>query len=139
VKYNFVRLQTSETKKLNIMSYLNGWMALSLEMAERVPRTEYSAEFRWGLVTAVSGIAVGPNSTENAKYEAQKAFRRGWDGLVWNVLITGDKLGTFRTRMGHARKQCPGFFIAVGNHIARRIALLKASCIMMGYTEIRIL
>ena len=85
------------------MSYVDGWAALNLEMPPRVPRTEYSAEMHWDLVKAVSGIAVGQNSTEQVKCESQKAFRRAWNyGLIWNVLIFGDEFGNIRTRMGHA-------------------------------------
>ena len=85
------------------MSYADGWAAINLEMPPRVPRTEFSAEFHWELVKAVSGIAVEANSTEEVKCEAQKVFRKAWNyGLIWNVLIFGEEFGDLRTRMGHA-------------------------------------
>ncbi|MHB0947078.1 MAG: uroporphyrinogen decarboxylase family protein [Sedimentisphaerales bacterium] len=85
------------------MSYADGWAAINLEMPPRVPRTEYSAEMHWELVTAVTGMAVTQNSDANFKCESQKAFRRAWNyGLIWNVLIFGDEFGDIRTKMGHA-------------------------------------
>ena len=32
------------------MSYVDGWSAINLEMPDRVPRTEYSADMHWDLI-----------------------------------------------------------------------------------------
>jgi hypothetical protein len=85
------------------MSYADGWSAINLQMPPRVPRTEYSAEMHWDLVKAVSGMTVGPDSTEQVKFKSQQAFRRAWNyDLVWDVLMFGDEFGNIRTKMGHA-------------------------------------
>ena len=45
------------------MPYSYGWAALNLEMTDRVPRTEYSADsYHWALIERVTGIQV-TNST----------------------------------------------------------------------------
>ena len=68
------------------MSYKDGWAALNLEMPDRVPRTEYSAEFHWKLVQEVTGIRVDSNSTEELQQRASNEFRKAWDyGFVWNM------------------------------------------------------
>lgn len=56
-----------------------GWAALNLEMPDRVPRTEYSAEFHWKLVQEVTGIRVDSNSTEELQQRASNEFRKAWD------------------------------------------------------------
>lgn len=61
------------------MSYKDGWAALNLEMPDRVPRTEYSAEFHWKLVQEVTGIRVDSNSTEELQQRASNEFRKAWD------------------------------------------------------------
>lgn len=85
------------------MSYKDGWAALNLEMPEKVPRTEYSADFHWELVEKVTGIEVNSKSPADLQSRASRAFRKAWDyGFVWNTLIGGDALDKCRTKMGHA-------------------------------------
>ena len=77
--------------------------ALSLEMPERVPRTEYSAESHWELVEKVTGIPVSALSTPEEQQKARSAFVEKWDyAFWWNILINGSVLGDQVTRMGHA-------------------------------------
>ncbi len=91
------------------MSYRDGWAALNLEMPEKVPRTEYSAETHWDLVQKVTGIPVNSRSPREEQERAASAFRRAWDyGFVWNILIHGQALEACRTRMGHANYAADG-------------------------------
>lgn len=84
------------------MPFAEGWMALHLEAPRRVPRTEYSAEFHWDLVHAVTGLEVGPGSGPERRAEAARAFQKAWSyDLAWSTLIGGHELGPWRTRMGH--------------------------------------
>jgi len=84
------------------MSYEHGRAALDLDMPPRVPRTEYSAESHWDLVSAVTGIDVGPFSGDEIKNTAQRRFIRAWDyDFIWSVLISGGEFGESRSRMGH--------------------------------------
>ena len=85
------------------MSYADGWAAMNLEMPEKVPRTEYSAEFHWDLVREVTGIPVYSDSSREVQEKASGAFQRAWDyGFVWNILIHNQGLEKCRTKMGHA-------------------------------------
>ena len=85
------------------MSYEDGWAAINLEMPERIPRTEYSAEGHWALVSAVTGISVDQDSPDDLKARAQQAFVRAWNyDFFWNVLLGGGIFGETRSRMGHA-------------------------------------
>lgn len=85
------------------MSYQDGWSALNLEMPGRVPRTEYSASNHWELVSAVTGMAVDPESTPEDQAKAKRAFEQAWNyDFVWATLISRLFLEEKRTRMGHA-------------------------------------
>mgnify|MGYP005848330115 CR=1 FL=1 len=85
------------------MSYVHGIAAINLEMPERVPRTEYSAEFHWELIKAATGIKVGHESSRDIKDRATKEFMKIWNyDFVWNTLIGGQVFGEYRTSMGHA-------------------------------------
>lgn len=91
------------------MSYADGWAALNLEMPERVPRTEYSAEFHWDLVRKVTGIDVNSHSSVQVQEKASQEFRKAWDyGFVWNILIHNQVLDKCRTKMGHAEYAADG-------------------------------
>jgi Uroporphyrinogen-III decarboxylase len=77
--------------------------AIRLEMPDRVPRTEYSADFHWKLVENVTGIAVGPESPESQKKEASSAFMKAWNyDFVWDILILNQIYDGKYTKMGHA-------------------------------------
>jgi hypothetical protein len=85
------------------MSYRDGMAALQLQMPDRVPRTEYSAEGHWDLIRAVTGLDVSADATEKCRAAASKAFMKAWNyDLRWNVLIHNQAFGERRTRMGHA-------------------------------------
>lgn len=91
------------------MSYSDGWAAVNLEMPKRVPRTEYSAEMHWELITAVTGVEVKQSSTDEEKAAAQKAFYKAWNyDFVWSILIHTTDLGDVRTKMGHAEYASEG-------------------------------
>lgn len=85
------------------MSYSDGMAAMRLEMPDRVPRTEYSAENHWELVKRVTGIDVDETSASEKKKNASSAFIKAWNyDFLWAVLLHSDVLDKKRTRMGHA-------------------------------------
>ena len=85
------------------MSYADGMAAINLEMPARIPRTEYSADSHWQLVSAVTGLAVSQTSPDDVKILARKAFMKAWSyDLCWSILISRQEFGDQRTRMGHA-------------------------------------
>ncbi len=85
------------------MSYADGMAAMNLEMPARVPRTDYSAEGHWELVTAVTGIEVDALSPGALKSRAQKGFYTAWNyDFLWSTLTGGGIFGDTKTRMGHA-------------------------------------
>jgi len=91
------------------MSYADGWAALNLQMPPRVPRTEYSADCHWQLVSAVTGVAVGPETPEAIRQQASRAFVRAWNyDLLWSTAIAGSEFGDLRTDMGHAEYAAGG-------------------------------
>jgi hypothetical protein len=81
----------------------DGWAALNLEMPDRVPRTEYSAEGHWDLIKAVTGIDVSVESPGKERHRASLAFIKAWKyDFLWNTLIGGEELSAKHTSMGHA-------------------------------------
>ena len=85
------------------MSYDDGWAAINLEMPDRVPRTEYSADFHWRLVSAVSGIKVNSFSDSSTMQQASARFKAAWNyDFNWNILIHQEIFGDKFTSMGHA-------------------------------------
>lgn len=93
------------------MSLEDGWRAINLEMPDRVPRTEYSAESHWSLIQAVTGMEVDADSTLDIKQKAQRSFvgPAGWNyDFFWMVLITAYEFGDLRTRMGHGEYAANG-------------------------------
>jgi hypothetical protein len=77
--------------------------AIRLEMPDRVPRTEYSAEGHWDLIRAVTGIGVSADSPSELRAQASKDFMKAWNyDFRWNILIYNQVFGDHRTRMGHA-------------------------------------
>lgn len=99
------------------MSQEDGWAALNLRMPPRVPRTEYSAEGHWPLISAVTGIQVAPDAPEPLKRRAQQAFHRAWNyDLHWNTLIGRQEFGAQCSRMGH------GIYAADGSDFDRQVS-----------------
>jgi len=91
------------------MSYEDGWAAINLERSRRIPRTEYSAEMHWDLITAVTGLDVGVDSSEQVKAQAAIAFMRAWNyDFFWSTLIGHDEFGACATDMGHAEYAAGG-------------------------------
>lgn len=91
------------------MSYLDGMMAINLEMPGRVPRTEYSAEFHWDLIRAVTGVGVDRNSDEGVKAEASGRFIRLWNyDFIWNILTNSREFRGKCTNMGHGEYAAGG-------------------------------
>ncbi len=85
------------------MSYQDGWAAMNLEMPPRVPREEFDAECHWELVSTVTGIEVGPESSPELQGQASKAFMQAWNyDLLLSPLIGGCELSALHTSMGHA-------------------------------------
>jgi hypothetical protein len=86
------------------MSRADGWAAINLEMPDRVPRTEYSAEGHWALVSKVTGIPVTSGSSEAERRIASAAFKKAWSyDFIWNIRIHNQIFGDKRTTMGHAK------------------------------------
>jgi uroporphyrinogen-III decarboxylase len=77
------------------------WQALNLQMPDRVPRTEYSADGHWPLIQAVTGIdtKVIANRPDGAR-----AFVQAWDyAFMWSINVHRQPLARGRiTDMGHA-------------------------------------
>jgi hypothetical protein len=85
------------------MSFADGWAAMHLETPPRVPRTEFSADFHWDLVSAVTGLSVGYTSTDEERTAASRAFVKAWDyDMIWATDIAGGIFGDKVTDMGHA-------------------------------------
>jgi hypothetical protein len=85
------------------MSYADGMAAIRLEMPGRVPRTEYSVDSHWKLVSRVTGIPVDESSEQAVRDQAAAAFRKAWNfDFCWNICIGGGEFGEKRSRMGHA-------------------------------------
>ena len=85
------------------MSYADGWAAINLEMPDRVPRTEYSVENHWSLVSIVTGIQVDSSSPLALRQKASEAFIKAWNyDFRWSVLIHNEIFGDLCTKMGHA-------------------------------------
>jgi hypothetical protein len=77
--------------------------ALRMEMPRRIPRTEYSVEGHWDLLSAISGLSITQDSPETLKNQARLAYRRAWDvGFNWQVDISTGNIRGRRTDMGHA-------------------------------------
>lgn len=75
----------------------------------RIPRTEFSADFHWDLINAVTGHQVGPHSAADAQRAASLAFMRAWNyDLFWRTLIDYDEFGAWYTDMGHAEYAAGG-------------------------------
>ncbi len=91
------------------MSYTDGWASINLDMPSRVPRTEYSCEMHFDLMSAVTGVPVNENSSEEMKYDAIRKFHLAWNyDFQWNVLVGGGIFGDKKTDMGHAEYQVGG-------------------------------
>jgi uroporphyrinogen-III decarboxylase len=85
------------------MSYADGWAAMNLEKPARIPRTEYSADFHWDLVRAVTGLDVRPDSPPETQCQATIAFMKAWNyDMRWAILTYNDIFKGLNTRMGHA-------------------------------------
>ena len=91
------------------MGCAEGWLAINMEMPERVPRTEYSAESHWELVQVVTGIRVLQDSPDDLKVSVINEFCRKWDyAFLWSILISRNEFGSIRTDMGHAEYAAGG-------------------------------
>ncbi len=91
------------------MAYDYGMAAINLEMTDRVPRTEYSANTHWELIKKVTGMDISLNSDQAQKNLAMQAFMKAWNyDFVWNVCIHGQIFDGFKTSMGHANYEAGG-------------------------------
>jgi Uroporphyrinogen-III decarboxylase len=85
------------------MSYCDGMAAINLEMPARVPRTEYSLEMHWDLLSEITGKKITQSSGGDEKANAIKALYKAWNfDFLWNVLVSSGEFGNLRTSMGHA-------------------------------------
>ena len=84
------------------MGHQDAWAALTLDMPEKIPRTEYSATEHWPLMQSVTGLQVDRNSDYGRKIEVMNAFMKAWDyGLFWNVMVINQYFKGRITNMGH--------------------------------------
>ncbi len=91
------------------MSFEDGWAALHLQCPRRIPRTEYSADFHWDLIKAVTGIDVGVGRPDPVNRRGTLAFMKAWNyDFFWNTLIGDGEFGALRTDMGHAEYAAGG-------------------------------
>ncbi len=91
------------------MSYSDGIAAINLQMPDRIPRTEYSANRHWALVKEVTKINVDNNSDTETMNNAIKAFEKAWNyDLSWSTDVYKEIFGDLRTSMGHAEYQQGG-------------------------------
>ena len=91
------------------MSFVDGMMAMKLDMPPRVPRTEYSIEGHWAVIKAVTGMEVDENSGGELKQRASLAFTKAWNyDFLWGVAIGSNELKARRTNMGHAEYAAGG-------------------------------
>jgi hypothetical protein len=91
------------------MSFSDGWAAINLEMPQRIPRTEYSAEMHWELIRAVTGIDISLDSPQALKQQGVSALMRAWNyDFFWSTLIGHEEFGKFQTDMGHAEYAAGG-------------------------------
>lgn len=91
------------------MSFEHGWAAVHLDMPPRVPRTEYSLDFHWPLIKAVTGVEAGNDSPDDERLRAAQAIRRAWNyDFFWGVLINSAVFGDMHTDMGHAEYAVDG-------------------------------
>ncbi|OON93218.1 MAG: hypothetical protein ATN31_06895 [Candidatus Epulonipiscioides saccharophilum] len=91
------------------MSFERGMAAFNLEMTDKIPRTEYSAQRYWKLINTVTGIKVDENSSKDEQAKATAAFIKAWDySYAWGVVIHSQYLNKCRTRMGHATFEAGG-------------------------------
>ena len=86
------------------MSYKDGWKAINLEMPDRIPRFEPSAEeYHWELINAVCGTELSIDAPLTERLIGTKAFIEAWDyGIYLWSIIGGYDLLAKRTSMGHA-------------------------------------
>jgi hypothetical protein len=85
------------------MSYQDGMAAINLIMPDRVPRTEYSADTYWDLVSKVTGIKVDFNSPFEIQTKARCSFLKEWNyDFFWSTLPHNQIFADYRTKMGHA-------------------------------------
>lgn len=85
------------------MSYSDGLAAINLEFSDRVPRTEYSADSHWSLVSKVIGKEITAFSSPEELGMASTQFKKLWNyDFMWNVLVASNYLTGKKTSMGHA-------------------------------------
>jgi hypothetical protein len=91
------------------MSFEDGWAAIHLEAPRRIPHTEYSLDFHWELIRAVTGIEVGLESPPGIRRQAAQALMHAWNfDFLWSTLISHDEFGAYATDMGHAEYMAGG-------------------------------
>lgn len=108
------------------MSYSDGYSALKLEMPSRVPRTEYSADTFYKLITAVTGIPVDENSASELIGRARRQFVKDWNyDMFWNILVHSQIYDGHYTKMGHASYAGQDFSEEVNSPFATSEDVLK--------------
>ena len=85
------------------MSFEDGWAAINLEMPPRVPHTEYSVHEHWGVIEAVTGLKITPDSPPALKHQGALALIKAWNfDFWWSTLISDGEVAACSTDMGHA-------------------------------------
>jgi len=91
------------------LSFEDGWAAINLEIPPRVPHTEYSVTEHWGVIKAVTGLEITPQSTATLKHRGALSLMKAWDfDFRWSTLIGDGELAACSTDMGHAEYSAGG-------------------------------
>lgn len=85
------------------MGYDTGWAALNMEMPPVMPRTEYSVQGHWELISRMTGQDITPDSPSDVRHAGSCALMKAWDlSFGWSTLINSSFLTGPKTSMGHA-------------------------------------
>ena len=85
------------------MSYHDGWAALNLEMPGRVPRTEFSLGYHYGVIRRLTGIDLNSESSPGEKMKAGFALQKIFNfDFIWSTLTSRNIFEGKSSDMGHA-------------------------------------
>ncbi len=84
------------------MSYEDGWAAINLEMPSGAALAVLITE-HWGVIKAVTGLDVHPDSPGDSKRRGALALMEAWNfDFRWSTLISDGEVAACSTDMGHS-------------------------------------
>ena len=90
------------------MSFQAGWDAVNLKMPHKIPRTEFSLEYSYDILAAITGREVNAANPQSVD-AAIKAAYQSWDyDIRLSLLIYKEIFGNKMTNMGHAEFESNG-------------------------------